>query len=257
MIGGFYPGQTYPGGIGESGLIQVGRDLVLPYGMTGQAARALALPYTVNGPTGRLLVLPYSIIAYRGKSVVLPFDVTGTVGRSVVLPYAILTPSAIAGKEITDTYADGPSDPFGIGSWLGVNLSLFGTFIAAEDWEPPADLDEMQYGRLPYSLAQSVFGSADVDPATLTRATCGWHGLKFDLQRGSFAIVARDGPLADLVGERVRVRRTGYRPRAVYVYVHDEALLEGDEDISLPRRQFMALDLLAKTTLEVVVEVVP
>lgn len=118
-------------------------------------------------------------------------------------------------------------------------------------WTPPEGATEDYYAALPWPESQRKLAEGAAVPHSARLATCGWHGTKIDPNRGAFAIVRSDGPLADLLGERVRV---GAYPRAAYVYVTDERA-DVEEDISLTRRAFAALAPLATDELAVKVEV--
>lgn len=104
----------------------------------------------------------------------------------------------------------------------------------------PAGMDEMLYAALPWPEAQVQLAMPGVEGNPIA-ASCGWYGQSFDPHVGSFAIVARDGPLADMVGERLALtRRDTGTTRTVYVYcLRDSDQLT--EDISLTRRAFMGL----------------
>jgi hypothetical protein len=81
--------------------------------------------------------------------------------------------------------------------------------------------------------------------------TCGWYGTEVNDERGSFALVDEAGPLADLIGDRLRIR---YDRREVYVYCFGSTDLP--VDVAITRRAFARLDLLAKDEINVIVEVV-
>lgn len=130
--------------------------------------------------------------------------------------------------------------------------------IAVPEYEAP-DVDELALSRQPWEVTQRIFAGA---PLKATRAVvrAGWHGTILDTEDGAVCVVRDDGPLADLVGQRLRVRRrarSGYR--TVYLYVHrampfPDAKL--DEDVSLPRRPWLALERWAKDGVPVIVEAV-
>ena len=117
---------------------------------------------------------------------------------------------------------------------------------------PVPDWGEDEYAALPWAEAQSILAGSGGKTLAAHPAVCGWHGTDFDVNVGAFAVVNRDGPLSDLVGERLRV---SYRDRAVYVYVVDAGPTA--EDLSLTRRAFMGLDAPWRDDLSVVVEVLP
>lgn len=126
-------------------------------------------------------------------------------------------------------------------------------------YTPPANVPDDYLARLPWDVAQAALGSAGTIAASRQTAVAGWHGTSTDPEAGSFCIVRSDGPLADLVGERVRVTyRVGTLARAVALFCHDEqdfGAAAADEDISLTRRAFMALAPLALDSVTVEVEV--
>lgn len=120
----------------------------------------------------------------------------------------------------------------------------------------PGNLTDTEYGRLPWIEAQSIFAQGGAELKTDQIVACGWHGTLVNPERGAFAIVNKDGLLADYVGERVKVTYdSGVEApiRAVYVYVLDVDAIE--EDISLTRRAFLSIAPLATETLSVHVEV--
>lgn len=116
--------------------------------------------------------------------------------------------------------------------------------------------EERIYAALPWPEAQAKLSEPGLTTERPRAASCGWHGTGLDPERGSFGIVARDGPLAGLVGERLAIsRRDTAEARTVYVYVHaDSDTLT--EELSLTRRAFMGLGDLALEDVPVVVEVV-
>jgi hypothetical protein len=118
-----------------------------------------------------------------------------------------------------------------------------------------AGMDEMLFASLPWPEAQVQLAAPGVEGQQIT-ASCGWHGSSFDPWRGSFAIVSRTGPLAEMVGERLAVsRRDLPTARTVYVYVHADSD-DLTEDMSLTRRAFMDLGDPALDNLTVVCDVV-
>jgi hypothetical protein len=114
----------------------------------------------------------------------------------------------------------------------------------------PTDVPDEYLATLPFLETQEVFGAGAVLAGSARLAACGWHGTRFDPALGAFALVKRDGALADLVGERLKVTATG---ASVYVYVRAEKDIL--EDISLTRRAFMVLGPPATERLDAVVEV--
>lgn len=127
--------------------------------------------------------------------------------------------------------------------------AIFGTLFEVAAVGLP-EMDDEWYAKLGFPSAQGVFG----DVATARHvglATCGWHGSSLG-EPGSFALVnGEDRRWAELVGERVRLT---HDDRQVYAYVFEEASIA--EDISLSRRLFEELALLATEEIDVDVEVV-
>ena len=157
--------------------------------------------------------------------------------------------SPLGGKWNADTYADGAAAAFGAATTVTSDLSIFATYTGP--WVKPDETDDY-YGRLPFELAQSVLGEG---AALVTLAgECEWHGTKTDPERGSFCMVRSDGPLAALVGERIRVTSLEAASRSVVAYVHNESA-ELTEDLSLTRKLYLALSLLSTDSVNVKIEV--
>jgi hypothetical protein len=159
----------------------------------------------------------------------------------------------LSGQMNTDTYADGAASSFGAAEPLDYDMSIFGTYIAAQQVLP--DEDDLYYARLPFDRAQAALDTAKTDPASLRAANLSWHGDLTDPERGSFALVNRGGPLDDLVGDRVQIivgRGTDVQRRVV-AYCHADADLISD--ISVTRRLFLALGILGDEQPTVEVEV--
>lgn len=161
---------------------------------------------------------------------------------------------APSGQTNSDSYGDGASSPFGGAVPIDLNLSIFATYTTAAQITP--DEDDFYYARLPFERAQKVLDTGKTEPRSLRVANLGWHGNRLDQERGSFVIVNSDGPLADLVGERLRITvgRGLAVARCVTAYCHTRATL--DSDLSVPRRLFLALDQLGDERPEVEVEVI-
>ena len=79
---------------------------------------------------------------------------------------------------------------------------------------------------------------------------CGWFGTGLVEDRGSFAVVDEAGPLAELIGDRLRVI---HGQRTVVVYCFGSTDL--DTDLAIARRAFAAIELLAVEEITVEVEV--
>src|SRR5262249_30617101 len=72
---------------------------------------------------------------------------------------------------------------------------------------PPAtpEVEDAALARMPYDYAQQLIGATGPVEGTAQVAACTWHGTILNPETGSFALVQRDGDLADLVGERISV----------------------------------------------------
>lgn len=145
----------------------------------------------------------------------------------------------LSGQFNTDTYADGASNPFGVSTPLDYDLSVFATYTALAQTLTTNE-DDFYYARLPFDRAQEALDTGKAEPGAVL-ANCGWHGSRTDRERGSFVIVNSDGPLADLVGERLRLTtgRETTMLRSVIAYCHTQANLDGD--LSVTRRLALAL----------------
>lgn len=124
---------------------------------------------------------------------------------------------------------------------------------------PPANMPDDYLARLPWDQAQIALGMGGEISASRVPATAGWHGASIDPETGAFCIVRSDGPLASLVGERLRVTyRQGTLARQVVVFCHDLQDFgeqASDEDLSLTRRAMLALAPLALDSITVDVAV--
>lgn len=156
---------------------------------------------------------------------------------------------------VSDTYSDGAATTGFSPSYGAGELGLFATF--AYPWTPP-DEDDLYLANLGYYSAQAALGTAEADSRTKRRVSAAWHGTLLDPQPqgASLAIVQLNGPLSDLVGERVRVT-AGTRSTVVFVHRETDLDLDDDTQISLSRRAWQALDRLAEDSLQVTVEVIP
>ena len=74
---------------------------------------------------------------------------------------------------------------------------------------------------------------------TAALAACGWHGARLDDRRPAVALAGEDGPLAPMVGGRVRLTSLADPTRSVVVLIVD--LGDVVEDVSLSRRAFLKL----------------
>lgn len=146
------------------------------------------------------------------------------------------------GEDEFDSDEPVPDEP-GAPSEAG-NPLIFATIYDA--WDEP-EVEDLHLGRLPFPQAQEAFAGG---VARVSEVQAGWHGTVLSPETGSFALVNQEGPLADKVGDRLRVT-VGLNN--VFVYVLGEAELE--DDISLTRRAFLALGPLAADSLDVTVGV--
>lgn len=114
---------------------------------------------------------------------------------------------------------------------LDLQLSRRAMIVSQEAWDGPA---------------RSVASPA---------ATVGWHGTDVNRETGAVALVTMDGPLSDLVGDIVRVTRIrgGVTRRSVMVYVIDR--VDAEVAMSLSRRAFQELGILANESIDALVEV--
>jgi hypothetical protein len=123
----------------------------------------------------------------------------------------------------------------------------------------PSNVPDGYLASLPWDVSQQALGAGGTISTSRLAATAGWHGPSTDPETGARCIVRTDGPLADLVGERLRITyRSGTRARQVVVYCHDEQDFgdeASEEDLSLTRRAMLALAPLALDSITVEVEV--
>lgn len=105
----------------------------------------------------------------------------------------------------------------------------------------PAPVEpEVASARRAFAEAQAALDS----PARGLAATdlqVGWHDTSVHPERGSFAVVRREGPLTPLIGEVLRV--TG---REGFVIVYCMASGDVPYDLSLARRAMIRLGTLAR-----------
>lgn len=149
-----------------------------------------------------------------------------------------------------DTYSDGP--PAFFAGVQSNSISAFVTLVPV--FSPRATATEQTLARMAFPEAQVVLGATSpVDRGV--QAACGWHGTVVDANRGSFAVVREDGPLAGLVGQRVVLTtQSAAVTRKAYAYV---VASSGRvvEDISVTRRLFLELAPLASDEVSVRVQV--
>lgn len=109
---------------------------------------------------------------------------------------------------------------------------------------------EILAARLGFEDAQAALGGPTTE-RKVGMYELGWYGTSVSRETGSFALVNREGPLADLIGDVVKVRS---ERREVFAYVFGSEWL--DYDMHITRALFARLDLLAFEKIDVVVEVV-
>jgi hypothetical protein len=126
------------------------------------------------------------------------------------------------------------------------------------DYDIPLDVQHdlpLMVSRRAWAVSQEAWEAGTVRVAS-GLARVGWHDTSQHPETGAVALVNRDGPLADLVGDLVRIERP-MRTSTVsgIVYVIETAALV--DDISLSRFAFMrACGVLANEYVEAAVEVV-
>lgn len=107
---------------------------------------------------------------------------------------------------------------------------------------------EIMDARRAFPKAQELlFGPPDGELSWV--GPCGWHDVSVNREAGAFAVVAFAGPLAESVGEVVRVSRG---PRSVFVYIVASADIV--QPISIARRAWWDIGGLVETSAQVVVE---
>lgn len=121
---------------------------------------------------------------------------------------------------------------------------------------PQATLQEI--AALPLSLAQPFLerrGRVGATAFTLV----GWHGTSTEPHRfGSYCVVHKDGPFANLVGRVLRVTHRGSGRPPVYVYAIAQTDDPELEELTLTRRMFIATGALPwEDNIRARIEVVP
>lgn len=160
--------------------------------------------------------------------------------------YITVGTSYATGRRAADTFSDGLTTLAAGSATIRPAIFLTG----ADRFAYPNLADE-QYAAYAFPTAQARFSESQFKGDAAALASLGWHGVRFDPNQGSLAVVKANGALADFVGERVRIRRGR---KSVFAYCYDERDII--EDISVPRRLFVALGFLSATALNVTVEVV-
>lgn len=161
-------------------------------------------------------------------------------------------PDGAGGKFNADPYSDGPTTVFGAATALTARTAAFVTYVL--DWQEPANVDDFYLGRLPFHESQRAFGEGGPVASPVFHVNCGWHGTDLDDETGAFAIVQEGSPLEVLIGERLRISRVDkFDAGQVYVFCHNRFPVV--DEISVPRRMFLALGYPAADNFRVKVEV--
>lgn len=116
----------------------------------------------------------------------------------------------------------------------------------------PTEL-EIMYGRRAFPVAQQLLAGLGTPQRTLSPVTIGWHDTSLSDESGSFCVVDAAGDQLELIGEVLSF--TALNEREVFAYCLGSAGLPDGIDISVSRRVFLGLGLLALESLQVVVEV--
>lgn len=153
-----------------------------------------------------------------------------------------------------DLYEDGTTVAFGSFDQVTDQLCVFSDSF--DPWVAPSEETEAYYTALPFLEAERKLAETVPIPSSAQRATCTWHGLVVDNDRGTVVLVREGGPLEGLIGERVRITPVGRRQgkHSVYAFVHGKAELNPLDDLSTSRRVFLAMDTLGLDRLPVIVE---
>lgn len=175
-------------------------------------------------------------------------------------PARVFTAGAVADWVYDDLYVDGVEPTLSTGGGLGpaadgAGMRQFITYVRA--WRPSSAVTDEQLASYGFATAQDALGGSGGASDESYRVTTGWHGTRIDTRRGWYAVVAKDGPLADLVGERVRVTcRDDPRAPGVIVYVVTDATVLDDE-VSLARQAYLRLCDPSLDAERVLIEVMP
>lgn len=109
---------------------------------------------------------------------------------------------------------------------------------------------EIMWGRRAFPQAQQLLAGA-IDHSLPGVVATGWHDTSVQAEMGAFAVVRGGAGLDDLIGEILLVEAQN---RGVYVYCLGSA--DVPTDLSLARRAFFALGLLALESLDATVSVI-
>lgn len=108
-------------------------------------------------------------------------------------------------------------------------------------------------GRRAFSTTQAAWNTRSVTRRFTRLIDIGWYDSSVDAEDGAFALVDESSELTDLVGDLIKVTRSG--ALSVWVYVLGVADLD-EFEIGLTRRAFMQIGILANESVPCVVEVV-
>lgn len=109
---------------------------------------------------------------------------------------------------------------------------------------------EVLEAREAFPDAQELLSARVSTGVVYERQALSWYGSIISDERGSFGVVNPDGPLADLVGDHVRIT---HREEVVVVYV--AAAAEVPTPLAITRRAFLALGRLTEENITVTLEV--
>jgi hypothetical protein len=98
---------------------------------------------------------------------------------------------------------------------------------------------EIMAGRRVFATAQALLSGGPIAGLASQRLSVGWHNSSVNSESGSFAVVAQNGGLDDLVGEIVSIK---YSNAIIYAYVLTTA--DVPVQLSVTRRLFLAMNRL-------------
>lgn len=204
----------------------------------------------------------FAFSAYRGKLALAAGDFfaglhAGPFSNTIRM-YVSPAAHGMGSKSNADTYSDGPSAAFGAATAVTTDFACYLAYFTPYASLQPAESD-LYYSRLPLPEAQSILGVGGPQVGTRRLVSVGWHDTFIDPEMGSAALVRDGSDLVDLfLGERVRVTRQQVtKPRTVVAYVHNVADANAfDWDLSLSRRLYAQIALLANETVPVIAEVI-
>jgi hypothetical protein len=141
-------------------------------------------------------------------------------------------------QRYTSPYA-GPPDLSGSDTDLGLLASA--VMLAVTPWTAPDNLTDDAIADLPIDVASAIFRVGGPVSAA-TNAVCGWYYSVDNPPPPAAAVAREDGPLSDLVGQRILVTtRTSSGFASIAVYVADEQPFDDDlasQDLWISREAF-------------------